>query len=63
MNERAAAFGKTSQPDAARGPPGAPAYDRARPASWWLSAYYRRPGTDPVIGTGPHDPLAVAGRR
>jgi hypothetical protein len=41
-------------------PHGAPAYYLARPASWWLTAYYRRPGTDHVIGTGQHDPLAVA---
>ena len=41
-------------------PHGAPAYYLARPASWWLTSYYRRPGPDHVIGTGQHHPFAVA---
>jgi hypothetical protein len=29
-------------------PPGAPAYYLARPASLWLTAFYRRPGQRPT---------------
>jgi len=39
-------------------PPGAPAYYLGRPATWWLTAFYRRPGQP---STGPAAARPAAG--